>query len=564
MRHRSFLPFTLAVAIFVACTIAAPARAIDDNLSYARIVRLSYASGDVQMMRADVAAKWEPAFANMPIQQGFTIGTNNGIAEVEFEHGSALWLSKNSVLQFTELALSDGGRITKMTLAQGTASFQAGIETGDTFTVSSPQCEITSVGKSGFRVDASSSGASVKVFAGKLSVSSSSGTQVVAKGETLALNAGTTGKLTVTNNLARDNWDRWVSNRENYLVSGATETLQNSDSPFTYGSADLSAYGSWNNVAGCGYGWQPYGVRAGWMPFLDGQWMNYSGLGWTWVSFEPWGWMPYHFGGWSNCGGAGWMWMPGENGFWNPGAVLWYGNGGNVGWAPAPPRGPKHPRNPRVNSPHAADARIVMATKNLNKEGRYEVKSSSRVTNSLREFSSPPLADGKMSTAADSVANRSAANTNGSNTLVPTAANLAMLRASMGGTLPSPVRNLPNPAPPSSTSHPSGVTGSLPTTSLVNAAPPPARIPLPPPARSYAFAPSQPGQASARASSSGSSSGSGFGQSGVSVSSGGSRGGSSSSSSGASSSASSSGSRGGGGSASAGSASGGGGGGRPH
>ena len=568
MRHPNFLPITLAAALIVAGIIAAPARATDDNLSYARIVRLSYATGDVQMMRADVSAKWEPAFANMPIQQGFTIGTNNGIAEVEFEHGSALWLSKNSVLQFTELALSDGGRITKLTLAQGTASFEAGIQTGDTFSVSSLQFQITSVGKSGFRVDASSSSESVKVFTGKLSVSSSSGTQVVAKGETLTLNAGATDKLAVTNSLARDNWDRWVGNRENYLVTGANETLQNSSSPFTYGTADLSAYGSWNNIADCGFGWQPYGVRAGWMPFLDGQWMNYSGLGWTWVSFEPWGWMPYHFGGWSNCGGAGWAWMPGENGFWNPGAVLWYGNGGNVGWAPAPPRGPRHPHNPRVISPHPADARIVMATKNLNKEGRYEVKSPSRITSSLHEFSSPPLASGKMPTAAQSVASSSAANTSGSSTLVPTAANLAMLRASMGGGVPSPVRDLPNAAPPLSTSHPSGAPVAVPANGLVNAAPPPARIPSPPPARSYAFAPSQPGQASARVSSQNSSQGSGRSWSGGSASSGSSRGGSSSSSSGSSSSASSSGSRGGGTSSSGGTSApasgGGGGGGRPH
>ena len=559
MRHPNFLLFTLAAAFLVAGTIAPPAHATDDNLTYARIVRLSYASGDVQMTRADVAAKWEPAFANMPIQQGFTIGTNNGIAEVEFEHGSALWLSKNSVLQFTELALSDGGRITKLTLAQGTASFEAGIQTGDTFSVSTPQFEIATLSKSGFRVDVFTSGGSVNVFAGELSISTSTGTQVVSRGETLALNAGAPEKLAITNNPARDTWDRWVASRENYLVTGANETLQNASSPFTYGTADLSAYGSWNYISGCGYGWQPYGVRAGWMPFLDGQWMFYPSLGWTWVSFEPWGWMPYHFGGWSNCDGAGWAWMPGESGFWNPGAVLWYGNGGNVGWAPAPPRGPKHPRNPRVNPPHPADARIVMATRNLTKEGRYEVKSSSRITNSFHEFSSPPLADGKMPTAADSVANRSAANTSGSTTLVPTAANLAMLRASMGGALPSPVRNLPNAAPPSSTSHTSGGPVVIPANGLVNSAPPPARIPPPPPVRSFAYAPSQPGQASARSSSS-TSSGSGL------VSSGGSRGGSSSSSSGTSSSAGSS-SRGSGGSSASGGtapARGGGGGGRPH
>ena len=563
MRLRSFLPLAFVATILMLGAIAATARAADDNLSYARIVRLSYATGDVQIMRADPSSKWEPAFANMPIQQGFTIGTNNGIAEVEFEHGCALWLSQNSVLQFTELALSDGGRITKMTLAQGTASFQAGIEAADTFSVTTPQFEIAPVGKSGFRANSFTGGGSVSVYGGKVSVSASTGTQAVAKGETLTLNAGTQGRAAVSANPARDDWDRWVSNRENYLVTGENQTLQNASSPFSYGAADLSSYGAWNYVPGCGYGWQPYGMTAGWMPFLDGQWMNYSGIGWTWVSFEPWGWMPYHFGGWSNCGGgaAGWMWMPGENGYWNAGPVVWGTCGKQVCWSPAPPSGPLHPRHPRVIPPHAATNSVVMATKNLTKEGRYVVSSSAKTIASLREFSSPPLADGKMPTGESALANQSSEAASGTKVLVPTAANLASLRSLMGGAIPSPVGNMPNAAPPASTLHSSGTTGSLPATALKNAAPPPARIPPPPPSRSYAFAPSQPGQASARGSSSFSSSGSGGFRSGGSSSSSGSFSGSRSDSGGGSRGSSSSSSSS---SASTSSASGGGGGGRPH
>ena len=93
MRRSRFSLLAFAAAILMAGVLATPARATDDDLSYARIVRLSYATGDVQIVRAGDAEKWEPAFANMPIQQGFTIGTNNGAAEIEFEHGSALWLA---------------------------------------------------------------------------------------------------------------------------------------------------------------------------------------------------------------------------------------------------------------------------------------------------------------------------------------------------------------------------------------------------------------------------------------------------------------------------------------
>src|SRR4029077_5304907 len=116
MQKRSFLLFIfvisaviLGVSVAPACAAAAPA----DTVSYFRIVRLSYVSGDVQIVRADQSDKWQAAYANMPIQQGFTLGTNDGGAEVEFESGSALWLAEKSMLQFTELALSDGGRITK-------------------------------------------------------------------------------------------------------------------------------------------------------------------------------------------------------------------------------------------------------------------------------------------------------------------------------------------------------------------------------------------------------------------------------------------------------------------
>jgi hypothetical protein len=490
LRQRSFLLFTFAAAILVAGILAAPARATDDSYSYARIVRLSYVTGDVQIIRADESAKWEPAYANMPVQQGFTIGTNNGFAEVEFERGSALWMGKNSVLQFTELALSDGGRITKMTLTQGTATFEASLQPGDSFVVSTPQFQITvpvkSTAKSTFRVDASNNGNSVSVRSGNVSISSSAGTQDVAKGETFALSASSPGNPTIKASSARDDWDRWVSNRENYLDNGSNQTLQYTSSPYSYGTADLSSYGGWNYAPGCGYGWQPYGMSAGWMPFYNGQWMLYPSLGWTWVSFEPWGWAPYHFGNWANCGGAGWMWMPGENGFWNPGAVQWFGVGNKIGWKPIP----------RVNPPHAAAVPVVLATKNLGKEGRYEVMPAAKVANDLRELAAPPLADGKIPTAPTTTQNQSSSGGGlaPGHVVVPTAQNLGILRSGMAGGGSAP-RTVVNGAAPPAAAEP----GSIQQATLVNATPPaPVKVPSAPPVRMATFAPSQPGQASAR------------------------------------------------------------------
>ena len=103
----SFLLVSLLTAIILAAalSLSAPSACAGDNstYSYARIVRLSYVSGDVQIVRTDKSNKWEPAVMNMPVEQGFAVGTNNGRAEIELEHGSTIWLAENSVLQFTEL-----------------------------------------------------------------------------------------------------------------------------------------------------------------------------------------------------------------------------------------------------------------------------------------------------------------------------------------------------------------------------------------------------------------------------------------------------------------------------
>lgn len=99
------------------------------DYSHARIVRLSLVQGDVRFSQsfqgdalADQNAAWESAVANLPIREGYVIATGNGRAEVEFENGAAAYLAEDSVLEFTELALSDGARITRLKLSQGTAT----------------------------------------------------------------------------------------------------------------------------------------------------------------------------------------------------------------------------------------------------------------------------------------------------------------------------------------------------------------------------------------------------------------------------------------------------------
>jgi len=99
---------------------------------------------------------------------------------------------------------------------------------------------------------------------------------------------------------------------------------------------NLSPYGSWIDVAGYGYCFQPSVAvdNADWRPYADGYWA-YTNVGWTWVSYEDFGWATYHYGRWTDLADYGWVWVPGYE--WGPAWVSWRTGGDYVGWAPLPP-----------------------------------------------------------------------------------------------------------------------------------------------------------------------------------------------------------------------------------
>ncbi len=331
-RHLGFL-LILAAASLAFWT---PPAAMAYDYSYARVVRLSVVDGDVQVSRPDQSG-WEQAQVNLPIQEGFSISTGQGRAEIEFESGATARLAENSVLQFTELALSGGGRITRLTLTQGTASFYANLTSQDTFVVLTPSVQISIPEKASFRVDTPGSSTTVSVLRGEVSVDSQAGAQRVTKGHTLAFQASSPDDVEIRRNAEADEWDRWVADREEVIHTGNTATLRYVNSPYSYGMWDLYNYGTWYNYGGYGRCWRPHGVGFGWSPFWNGRWAFYPGLGWTWISFERWGWVPYHFGSWVFAPAHGWLWVPGFFQQWHPARVTWVRVGTQTSWVPVHP-----------------------------------------------------------------------------------------------------------------------------------------------------------------------------------------------------------------------------------
>jgi len=333
---RFALPSLAILTIFAVVNLPRAARASD--VSYARIVRLSVVTGDVQVSRPSHTA-WEAASVNMPVMQGMAIGTNDGFAEVQFEDGTTAWIAPNTLVQFTELALADGGRITKLTLGQGTMSVLTELRRGDSFSLATADETVTTRKNALFRIDAFHDGASVSVLGGQAEVTSAAGTQKVPKGKTLALRAKSKSELpqdlALRANPKPDSWDKFVVSRAEQTQTEAAQSASYVNAPFSYGMADLSQYGSWNYFQGYGYGWQPMRMGSCWMPFMNGGWDFMPGFGWTWVSTEPWGWMPYHFGSWNYLLSNGWTWFPSGFDAWDPAPVNWYSAGNQVGWWPA-------------------------------------------------------------------------------------------------------------------------------------------------------------------------------------------------------------------------------------
>ncbi|HVM46596.1 MAG TPA: DUF6600 domain-containing protein [Candidatus Acidoferrum sp.] len=99
---------------------------------------------------------------------------------------------------------------------------------------------------------------------------------------------------------------------------------------------DLSPYGTWVDMPGYGWCWQPAVVSTvvGWRPYCHGGHWAWTDGGWFWASDYSWGWAAFHYGRWQLHPTAGWVWFPARQ--WAPAWVVWRSGGDACGWAPLP------------------------------------------------------------------------------------------------------------------------------------------------------------------------------------------------------------------------------------
>lgn len=351
MKTRTSVCVTLVgvcLAILTAATFSRGqdgATAQPNGYSHVRIVRLSFVEGTVTVKKPDLA-DWSLAPINTPVEEGFKLSTSEqSFAEVEFENTSTARLGQLTLIDFDKLVMSpNGGKVNRMTLEQGYATFTVHPEGMEAFEVKAQGATITLAAgaTTQFRVDLDGGAVRVEVFKGAASVSSPQGQQTLTKNNVVEIRPGAEQAFNVSQGIVKDAWDQWVNDRDNQeavVRNSPTPSVYSADNSNSYyGWNDLSNYGGWNYFPGYGYGWAPY-MAYGWSPYMDGRWCWYPGFGYTWISAEPWGWLPYHFGGWFFQAGFGWTWFPSNFASWSPGNVNWSQGSGWVGWTPRPPRG---------------------------------------------------------------------------------------------------------------------------------------------------------------------------------------------------------------------------------
>ena len=339
--RRNTLSALSALAILVLVAGALMARAD----SHVRIVRLSSVEGQVQMDRA-TGEGLEKAILNAPIVEGTRIVTgSDGLAEVEFENQSALRLTEDSEVKFSQLLMNDAGaKINQIEIVKGLVYLDAASKGDDTYRLMVGDSSFLVHRNSEVRLSVTPDQIKLAVLKGDAQLENQSQPVNVGKKETLTLDRTNATSYTVAKDVEPVRFDAWNKEREEYGKAYAANEGYGGPN-HAYGMQDLNYYGDFFYAPGYGYAWQPYGfanAMMGWNPYSYGAWMFYPGFGYSFASAYPWGWLPFHYGSWAFINGAGWAWIPGRgyNG-------QWYGSTfqtvprithAPAGWsAPAPP-----------------------------------------------------------------------------------------------------------------------------------------------------------------------------------------------------------------------------------
>ena len=286
----SYQRFALRLISLSFLTVVFAASALAE--SHVRIVRLSYVDGDVEIDKGD-GRGFISAFMNMPVVHQSKLWARDGIAEVEFENGSSIRLTPDTIVAFNDLSSDGDGRLfTKVELTQGTAYFDVRHRDPDTFELQLGRQRVELPQSAHFRVDSESHEFEIAVLGGQVQVANGQNDEVAAKkGETVHLDVDEPDTYQLANGVGTENYDVW----DNQRSSGHDQVVSTAATwNGTSSSSNQNLTGNYPYIPGYGFGW-------GSTTLLVGNSCGYSGFGSPFGYGYPYGLSPYSVGY-----GSGW------------------------------------------------------------------------------------------------------------------------------------------------------------------------------------------------------------------------------------------------------------------
>lgn len=319
----------IVASVLLAATVSFSASAAD--LMHAR-VSFSDGNGLIKGLQDD---EWSYAPLNTVVLASDSVWTDeSGMMEIEFDGGSFLRLadaSKAEVSSFTPdihvMGWSGSIYVHRLSRARGT------------YTLETPACKIDFDTNTQARIDILQNGSTtVSVRWGRAHVETASGGRIsVGEGRRTYIDPGLYPSTPMPfDRSLEDPFDSWNRERVQYLVSyekPAARYIRAEDDQYPVGYADLDRYGEWLYVDNS-YAWRPTAV-VDFTPYRYGSWSYVNGVGYSWVSSQPFGYVTSHYGRWRHHRSHGWIWTHSPT--WGPAWVATVRYGDNFLWTPLDP-----------------------------------------------------------------------------------------------------------------------------------------------------------------------------------------------------------------------------------
>jgi|HubBroStandDraft_2_1064218.scaffolds.fasta_scaffold00371_21 hypothetical protein len=281
MRWAPMTPSYL-VGLFLILALT-PKQVSAQNQSGPEMVWVNYVQGDAKFSPGkdgdpNLGRKWIAANAGQVLQDGYTLVTEQGRAEIEFEDGSLVFLAEHSVLEFDTLWTTEQGFSTYIDLLIGTVTILH-VSSG-LLHLETPVMKTRIVGSETIRMQCALDGVVIQQIEGTRPLVTKSGSLVLQPGQSAVYVDGRLIPLTPTEpagereiqqwafgtvrapemrrSVLTDEWDQWVgqrlATRQKLIAEGLKQSGLQAPIP---GLAGLVETGKFLDCAPYGKCWQP-------------------------------------------------------------------------------------------------------------------------------------------------------------------------------------------------------------------------------------------------------------------------------------------------------------------